>query len=180
MGKSTAPKSDAELQAIMNAVGRDGITSWERFWSYVDKQPSGCWLWTGATHGQGYGTFTVGGYGWRTHRLSYALKYGIGEIHGVMVCHDCDNPSCVNPTHLWTGRHSDNMKDMVRKDRRRGSRNSAAVLDEDTVMRLRRSKRSHQEWAERLGVHPATIYKARVGLKWEHLPDAWPRTERVQ
>lgn len=181
MRKSTAPSSDAELLAAMNAVGKDGRTAWERYWSYVDKRPGGCWLWIGAKSGKaGYGTFTVGGYAWRTNRLAYALKHGLRSIRRVMVCHSCDRPACVNPDHLWPGSHHANMKDMVRKARRRGERNSAAVLTEEIVLELRRSKLPHAVWAKRLGVHATTIHSARVGKKWSHLPGAWPRTERVQ
>ena len=88
------------------------------FWSKVD-MPSllGCWNWTGYKI-RGYGHTRWNGRYQYAHRVSYQIAYGdIPE--GLLVLHKCDNRSCVNPTHLYVGTHSDNMRDMIERGRGR-------------------------------------------------------------
>ena len=89
----------------------------DRFWSKVVKTPSGCWEWAGARNMRGYGKITVNGKKWSTHRLSMILAGH--DIAGLLVCHHCDNPPCVNPDHLFVGTQQDNMTDMTNKGRSR-------------------------------------------------------------
>src|SRR5713101_4375739 len=87
------------------------------FWSYVKKTQS-CWIWTGSRTGtSGYGKCSVGnGKEVSAHRRSWELENG--EIpKGLWVLHHCDNKICVNPSHLFLGTRSDNMKDAVKKGR---------------------------------------------------------------
>lgn len=77
-----------------------------------------CWNWKGYINPSGYGEFFCSKKNKhiRAHRLSYSLFKG--EIpEGMFVCHTCDNPSCVNPDHLWVGTPKDNVQDMIKKGR---------------------------------------------------------------
>lgn len=89
-----------------------------RFWEKVNKTaPNGCWVWTGQTHGFGYGY--VRGPDLkkaRAHRLSYEMAKG-AIPDGFVVRHMCDNPSCVNPAHLEVGTMADNIQDRDRRGR---------------------------------------------------------------
>ena len=84
---------------------------------YIDPgMPEGCHIWTGARNPKGYGTYSYLKKNYRAHRISYTL-YNDEIPFGLVVCHSCDNPSCVNPAHLFTGTQSDNEIDKVKKGR---------------------------------------------------------------
>lgn len=90
-----------------------------RFWGYVDKRGiDECWPWTGLTNDSGYGLFAVARCrSVRAHRFSFFLDAGTLDDPSKLVCHHCDNPPCVNPSHLFLGTHQDNFDDMIRKGR---------------------------------------------------------------
>lgn len=89
----------------------------KRFFNFflIDK-PSKCWNWLGVKNLQGYGKFSQFGRTFAAHRTSYEMHKG-PIPSGQVVRHACDNPSCVNPSHLLTGTRHDNMADMVARGR---------------------------------------------------------------
>lgn len=91
----------------------------ERFWKSVDvRQEHECWNWLACKDYDGYGVITLKHRPLRTNRVSWMIHFG--EIpEGLCVCHTCDNPCCVNPSHLFLGTHGDNAKDRERKGRRK-------------------------------------------------------------
>lgn len=90
-----------------------------QFWSYVRPIESGCWEWAGSRNYQGYGQIHWLGGAIRAHRLSYALLHGVIP-RDLVVMHTCDNPPCVNPSHLKLGTYADNCRDSVEKARWKG------------------------------------------------------------
>ncbi len=74
-----------------------------------------CWEFDGNIS-HGYGRLTVDGKRVLAHRYSYEKFVG-PILEGLMVCHKCDNPPCVNPDHLFLGTQLDNIRDCIAKGR---------------------------------------------------------------
>ena len=141
----------------------------ERFWSRVDKSGD-CWVWTGGRDRHGYGRIQIDKRRVFAHRKALSLS-GVTVPHDMCVCHHCDNPSCVNPDHLFVGTQADNIADMYAKDRsgKTGSRHHAAKLTEDDVVRIRLLPQSDTLVAKKFNVARTTINRIRNGRLWRHV-----------
>lgn len=108
-----------------------------RFWSKINFPEdclNDCWIYKGCVDKDGYGIF------WtykniRAHRFSYMIHNNFKDIsQNILVLHTCDNPTCVNPKHLWLGTIDNNNKDKVHKGRScYGSKHGKAILTEEDV-----------------------------------------------
>lgn len=139
------------------------------FWSKVDrKSDSECWSWLGACFRDGYGVCHVGRQTFRAHRVAWQLANGRSPA-GV-VRHRCDNPICVNPSHLVVGTHAKNVEDRVSRGRSAvGERNGRHVLTTKDVLAIRSSGQTSRALAVLYGVYYDTILDIRRGRTWRHL-----------
>jgi len=143
----------------------DEITRFYRFVSKSDEME--CWIWTGTRDRKGYGRFTAKRAGKRAsvgaHRFSFERFKG--EIpQGFHVCHACDNPSCVNPDHLWAGTPKENDQDCCAKGRKIAP--ARRKIDRSEALTLRAQGWSYLQLADHFSVAPSSISRVLRPLGW--------------
>ena len=155
--------------AILNTMKPRDI---DRFWSKVDKTAAnGCWEWTAAKHKDGYGIFWVDNTVFLSHRIS-AKYFANLNIDNLCICHSCDNPSCVNPQHLFAGTQADNVKDMDNKGRRhnrKGINNGRAKLSENDIKDIQTKQLSYKEYMKKYNISNKTVYNIWNNITWTHI-----------
>lgn len=119
----------------------------------------------------GYGILPNGK---RAHRIAYKKAFGKFD-EKLLVCHKCDNPSCVNPKHLFLGTHKDNMQDKVRKGRHVpvklfGELNPMSKLKNEQIKEIKSKykpwKYTQQMLAKEYGVSQQVIHSVLKGKTW--------------
>ncbi len=142
------------------------------------KKTENCWFWTGYKNRKGYGSFVSMGET-LAHRFSYLLYKGqIPE--NMQVCHHCDNPSCVNPEHLWVGTNSENQIDCVKKGRAyrnspKGENNGISKLTDNDVREIRRlrkiNKTKYGVLAKKFNISESNIFYILSKRTWSHVSE---------
>ena len=146
------------------------------FWDRRRITTGGCWEYVG--YYMPYGSLAFRGQQWLAHRLAWTLTYGPIEP-GLQVCHQCDNPPCFNPTHLFKGTQLVNIADMKQKGRRRGrgqgEQNGRARLTARDVRQIRRRYQTNrQRWtqqalADAYDVSQSLIFYILQRVVWTHV-----------
>ena len=154
---------------MINITPRD-IT---RFWKHVTKT-EGCWE-CDLKGAKGYPNFQlkIADGLWlksRANRVAYTIANGdIPE--GLLVCHTCDNPKCVNPEHLFLGTPFDNVKDMFNKGRNPVSPFTDEKLRREMVERARTPKSRSKRIATFADIrHQQGVKNSQFGTCWVMLP----------
>lgn len=175
------PQHDAVMKEFPMSIAKT------RFDSRVIRS-EGCWRWGGSTNTKGYGRIKINGQDILAHRLAWTLHKG--EIpSGMLICHKCDNPVCVNPDHLFIGTQRDNIRDAAAKgriasgerhgmntrpDRRSfGSANGQSKLSENSVAFIKTAHKnrsvSNRQLARQFGVSESLICMINRGIRWRHI-----------
>lgn len=137
--------------------------------------PSACWPWTGELDKDGYGKVFWKGTK-RAHRMAWEMANGRPVPKGMCVCHDCptgDNPSCINPAHLWLGTNSENIADRDTKDRHaklKGEDHPGVRLTRSQVIAIRGDARTQPDIAADYGISFQQVSKIKLRQRWGHIP----------
>ena len=127
---------------------------------------------------QGYARTTYKGVLTMLHRRVYCVEHGLDlqDIAGLVVRHTCDNPSCIEPTHLLLGTKADNNRDRAARGRnadRRGEKHHLHRLLEKDVRTIRRlyasGKHTQRALAEQYGCTPSNISRIISKNVWGHV-----------
>ncbi|MFO1080832.1 MAG: HNH endonuclease signature motif containing protein [Reyranellaceae bacterium] len=128
-----------------------------------------CVEWLGAKSNGGYGSFSLNGRRVGAHRAAFEIAYG-PIPDGLDVCHRCDNPSCINPDHLFAGTRRENVLDMHAKGRQRhacGDDHPSAKLSWTKVASIRSDTRTHRAIAADYGVAHTVIGRIKRQEMWK-------------
>lgn len=141
-----------------------------------------CWIWKKSLS-HGYGQL---GPGKGAHRAAYILAKG-PITNGMLVCHSCDNPPCINPEHLHAGTPADNVREACQRGRMHyGSRSGSAKLTEDDVSTIKGMLSRGFTLESIASKYPVTftnIGHIRTGSTWSQIPtpdDPGPKAPPVK
>ena len=150
---------------------------WVRFWSNVDvprhaKGPDNkkCWNWRGSIHKRdGRGWFQLNGATWYATRIAYQMFHG--DPGDLLVCHTCDNPSCVNPRHLFLGTNSVNQTDCAIKGRKKGKLTPEIVRAVRIECIPNTRDKGYSALARKYDVNPGAVWNAVHRKRWAWVTD---------
>lgn len=148
----------------------------DRFWGKVEAcSLRECWNWVAARTKHGYGKFYLRGRTIPAHRVAFAISNGM-LAPLVNVAHRCDNPTCVNPFHLFSTDPKGNVSDRVKKLRSFrpiGTLHPMCVLTEETVnmirSKYRRRKYTQQKLADEFGTTRRNVRNILLRKSWTHI-----------
>ncbi len=148
-----------------------------RFEAKIEMIPEcGCWIWMGAERSCGYGQIKINNKRYCAHRVSFEIYKGTIPA-GLLICHRCDTPSCVNPNHLFLGTYKDNIQDAIHKKRwhhpghghgcnQKGECNFNVRLTVKDIEKIRNDNRSFVVIANEYGISAVHASRIKRRLRW--------------
>jgi len=158
---------------------------------------TGCWIWIKCVNEWGYGQIKINGKSLSVHRVSWEIHNNKPVPQGMLVCHKCDTPSCINPYHLFLGTNKDNVRDSVSRGRRAkpsvrftfsgrkhkeaikarwsrarsGELNNKSKLSNNDVLNIRKDSRPLSIIAEEYGICVNHVSRIRCMVQWKKIPN---------
>lgn len=105
--------------------------------------------------GRGYANVALNGKYIGRHVVAL-IQYTGEQPEGRVAMHVCDNPRCIEPTHLRWGTQRDNMRDKVAKGRHHNGTSKSVDIAE--ARRLRADGLTFQEVADIYGVSRQAVH----------------------
>jgi len=138
----------------------------------VEPKSYGCWEWAAATSDFGYGQFWYDGYMQVAHRVAY--EFVNGDPGDLCVCHHCDNPPCVRPSHLFLGTREDNNRDAKQKGRKpKGTEHHFCEITEQQAREIKQKMVndgvSGYKIADEYEISSSHAYCIKNGKNWPHI-----------
>jgi hypothetical protein len=167
-------------EGMMNGMHSISVPIEEKLRNYIERAgplTTKCWIWQGSVDKDGYGLLT-----WyegdqkhqRAHRASWVFHNG--EIPDeLLALHHCDNPSCINPDHIYIGSPQDNMDDKWARGRHIplvGEDHPLCKLSETDIALIRyflTQGYGVNSLAKRYRVTHAAIQHIRDWKSWKHV-----------
>ena len=139
-----------------------------RFWPKIHKTNQ-CWIWLALVDRDGYGKIeksppekgTL-----RAHRVSWMIHHGLIP-ENLNVLHKCDNPGCVNPSHLFLGGAKENARDCMIK-----RRHPMIKLSVEEIYKVRcfcDAGLKDREISEKTGVERSQVNRIRNRKIWQYV-----------
>lgn len=152
----------------------------KRFHKYENKRGTkDCWNWIGGRGDRfGHGGFSINQSPFYAHRVAFKLHHK--QINNnLLVCHKCDNPSCVNPRHLYQGSDQDNANDKLARGRQnKGSKNGQSKLTEAQATNIKKLLNAGCTVPQILTllklqhIAPMTLYNIKNNATWQWVAPA--------
>ena len=172
LAKEYGVQHDTITKILKTNIPENFITVSPNFLGEI--QDNGCIIFQGAKDASGYGRYLKNGKSKSVTRAVLAKKLGCEIPTSMDACHTCDNPSCINPEHLWGGTRSQNSLDASKKGRTQGKSHplSNAKLDWEKVREIRQKLAAAagervKDVAQEYSVGRKTIHCIKYHVTWK-------------